>query len=292
MYSFGVQFAPKFLASATSVLPGRFKHLDVSGELLKLVGPNKQSLGLSWLGDRLILCISQRKVPERALQEHKLEHKAVAHGGKLFWTSVHGMAWHGSLQSSKGNAWTCTCGTHFPCTNIRCCHGLCSGEQSPEISTHSTTCKEETQGSAPVVPPERLPCCTGNKHQTPALPACLTNLYTLFELIQKLPLNHLCHPRLFLWSRRQDSVFLPLSWGQPGSSFEFSARRERPDPENLLLELRHTSRHNNWHIRFPGEGTTLWNKKSDIRYVKYQKYFFHNKTLLALEQYCQQFTII
>lgn len=81
VYSFGVQFAPKFLASATSVLPGRFKCLDVSGELLKLVGPNKQSLGL---GDRLILYIFQRKVPERALQEPKLEHKAIAHVGKSF----------------------------------------------------------------------------------------------------------------------------------------------------------------------------------------------------------------
>lgn len=204
------------------------------------------------------------------------------------------MAWHGMAACSpaRGMPEPALVELTFHVLTPAAATASAAVSSSPEISTHSTTCKEETQGSAPVVPPERLPCCTGNKHQTPALPACLTNLYSLFELIQKLPLNHLCHPRLFLWSRRQDSVFLPLSWGQPGSSFEFSARRERPDPENLLLELRHSSRHNNWHIRFPGEGTTLWNKKSDIRYVKYQKYFFHNKTLLALEQYCQQFTII
>lgn len=83
-YSFGTQFAPKFLASATSVLPGRLKCLDVAGELLKLVGPNKQSLGLSWLRSRLILCMSQGKVAERVLQELKLENKAVAHVGKSF----------------------------------------------------------------------------------------------------------------------------------------------------------------------------------------------------------------
>ena len=84
VYSFGAQFIPKFLASATSVLPGRLKCLHVAGELLKLAGPNKQNLGLSWLRGRLILCISQGKVAERVLQEPRLDNKAVAHVGKSF----------------------------------------------------------------------------------------------------------------------------------------------------------------------------------------------------------------
>lgn len=82
VYSFGVQFTPKFLTSATSALPGMLKCSDVAGELLKSVGPKKQSSRLSWLRSRLILCISQGKVAERVLQEPKLENKAAAHVGK------------------------------------------------------------------------------------------------------------------------------------------------------------------------------------------------------------------
>lgn len=51
--------------------------LHVAVGLQKLLGPNKQSLGLSWLGDTLMLCISQEKAADRVLQDPKLGNKAL-----------------------------------------------------------------------------------------------------------------------------------------------------------------------------------------------------------------------